>query len=301
MYVIDVPSTWMSAWCNVVRQTTALSFCEISTRRATCGSRLCTIPAAGIVVCENKQEGRSLVLSPCSGLRFFLSCLIRLFLLLLLPLRRSTIQFDLATTTTMLETRLPPSLTWFLRVVALLLCTLSTRTTAWVLPQTPLQQQHQRRRRPTTAFRPRARLYSTASPQDVATTAGIVYDAKKIRNFSIIAHIDHGTCVRACVRVYGIPKGGMPCVCVCVCMRRWWSFSPLFLFLHSSSCLPDRQIYIGRSIAGIDANGCRSRHGRTTPRQHGLGTRTWDYHQTASGTSLVQGQGWRHLVRADAS
>ena len=79
----------------------------------------------------------------------------------------------------MLETRILPA---FVVRILLLLAWASSSALAFLPP---------------TAFRAsngrpvsQSWLHSTATPEDVTTTAGIVYNAKKIRNFSIIAHID---------------------------------------------------------------------------------------------------------------
>lgn len=72
----------------------------------------------------------------------------------------------------------------------------ATRVSAW-LQQPPAAFAQTRKTTTTTTtttttrtFEPVSRRFSTASPEgEVAVTAGVVYDAKKIRNFSIIAHI----------------------------------------------------------------------------------------------------------------
>ena len=85
-------------------------------------------------------------------------------------------------------------------------CSLIVSAQSWVNPlrtprsprlySSPIPSQLLERRRIPFSFRrpPNTRLASSSSTtsSDVATTAGIVYDSTKIRNFSIIAHIDHG-------------------------------------------------------------------------------------------------------------
>ena len=70
----------------------------------------------------------------------------------------------------MLETRL-------LRNALALWALCASTALAWVAPAAIAAR----------SFSPR--LHSTTSEGEVATTAGIAYDAKKIRNFSIIAHV----------------------------------------------------------------------------------------------------------------
>ena len=69
----------------------------------------------------------------------------------------------------------------------------SSGVSAWIQPAAFARTKTTTTTTTTTRTTYDSRRYSTASPEEgVAVTAGVVYDAKKIRNFSIIAHIDHG-------------------------------------------------------------------------------------------------------------
>ena len=86
-----------------------------------------------------------------------------------------------------------------------------------------------------------------------ATTAGVVYDSTKIRNFSIIAHIG-----KHVTRKFGMAG---------------WLDGPSHmrrrLILTHFSLNRSRKVHIGRSYTGNDTNGRRTRHGRSVAGQYG--------------------------------